>query len=72
VIEDEKVLLMAQTPSTLGCDTVWYLDTRTSNHMTGHKHLFAEMIELAGTVFFGDASKVDVKGKNMEFLQKNG
>jgi hypothetical protein len=31
--------------------------------MTGHKHLFAEMTELAGIVSFGDASKVEVKGK---------
>jgi hypothetical protein len=73
VIEDEKVLLMAQTSSTSGCDTVWYLDIEASNHMIGHKHLFAEMTELAGTFSFGDASKVEVNGKgNMKFLQKNG
>jgi hypothetical protein len=73
VIEDDKVLLMAQTPSTSGCDTMWYLDIGANNHMTGHKHLFAEMTELAGTVSFRDASKVEVKGKgNMKFLQKNG
>jgi hypothetical protein len=73
VIEDEKVLLMAQTPSTSGYDTVWYLDIGASNHLTGHKHLFAEMTELTGTVSFGDASKVEVKGKgNVKFLQKNG
>jgi hypothetical protein len=40
--------------------------------MTGHKNLFVEMTELAGTVSFGHASKVEVKGKgNMKFLQKN-
>jgi hypothetical protein len=40
--------------------------------MTGHKNLFIEMTELAGTVSFGHASKVEVKGKgNMKFLQKN-
>jgi hypothetical protein len=73
VIEDEKVMLMAQTPSTSGCDNVWYLETGANNHMTGHKHLFVEMTELAGTVSFGDASKVEVKGKgNVKFLQKNG
>jgi hypothetical protein len=63
VMEDEKVLLMAQTSSTSGCDTVWYLDTEASNHMTGHKHLFDEITELAGIIFFGDASKVEVKKK---------
>jgi hypothetical protein len=68
VIEDEKVLLMTQTPSTLGCDTVWYLDTEASNHMTSHKHLFTEMTELTKTVSFGDTSKVEVKGKgNVKF-----
>jgi hypothetical protein len=54
---------MAQTLSTSGCDTVWYLNIGASNHMTDHKHLFAEMTELGGTVSFGDASKVEVKGK---------
>jgi hypothetical protein len=40
--------------------------------MTGHKHLFVEMTELARTVSFGDASKVEVKGKgSVKFLQKN-
>jgi hypothetical protein len=63
----------AQTPSTSGCDIVWYLDTGASNHMTGHKHLFAKMTELVSTVSFGDASKVEVKEKcNVMFLQKNG
>jgi hypothetical protein len=39
----------------------------------GHKHLFAEMNELDGTISFGDASKVEVKEKeNVKFLQKNG
>jgi hypothetical protein len=72
VIEDEIVLLMAQTPSTSRCDTVWYLDTGANNHMTDHKHLFAEMTELARIVSFGDSSKVEVKGKyNVKFLEKN-
>jgi hypothetical protein len=52
---------------------VWYLDIGASNHMTGHKHLFTEMTELAGIVSSRDASKVEVKGKgNVKFLQKNG
>jgi hypothetical protein len=50
---------------------VWYLDTGANNHMTGHKHLFTEMTELSETVSFGDASKVEVKGKeNIKFLEK--
>jgi GAG-pre-integrase domain len=31
--------------------------------MTGHNHLFAEITELADTISFRDASKVEVKGK---------
>jgi hypothetical protein len=31
--------------------------------MIGHKHLFIVMIDLAGTIFFGDIYKVEVKGK---------
>jgi hypothetical protein len=72
VIEDEKVLLMAQILSTSGCDTVWYLDIGVSNHMIGHKDLFIEMTELAEIVSFEDASKVEVKGKDdVKVLQKN-
>jgi hypothetical protein len=73
VKEDGDVLLMAQNMSTSGSDIIWYLDTGASNHMTSHKHLFTEMTELEGSVSFGDASKVEVKGKeNVKFLQKNG
>jgi hypothetical protein len=56
---------MVQTPSTSWCDTAWYLDTGANNHMTDHKHLFAEMTNLGGIVLFGDASKVEIKGKVM-------
>jgi hypothetical protein len=31
--------------------------------MTGHKYLFTEMTELERSVSFGDAFKVEVKGK---------
>jgi hypothetical protein len=73
VKEDDDVLLMAQSMSTSTSDIIWYLDTGASNHMTDHKHLFAEMTELEGSVSFEDASKVEVKGKEiMKFLQKNG
>jgi hypothetical protein len=47
-------------------------DIGANNHMTSHKHLFAEMIELEGPVSFGDTSKVEVKGKRkVKFLRKN-
>ena len=65
--------LMAQNNPNPGSDTVWYIDTGASNHMTGHKHLFEEMTEIEGSVSFGDASKVKVKGRGkVKFLRKNG
>jgi hypothetical protein len=52
---------------------VWYLNIGASNHMSGHNNLFVEMEEIAGTILFGDASKVEVKGKcKVKFIQKNG
>jgi hypothetical protein len=32
-------MLMAQSMSTSGSDTIWYLDTGASNHMIDHKTL---------------------------------
>ncbi|KAE8655248.1 hypothetical protein F3Y22_tig00117034pilonHSYRG01564 [Hibiscus syriacus] len=59
-----SVIMMAYENIVPDSDTVWYLDTGTSNHMYGHKHLFVEMQEIKeGHVSFGDASKVQVKGR---------
>jgi hypothetical protein len=71
VKEDDDVLLMAQSMSTSRSNTIWYLDTRASNHMIGHKLLFVEMTELKGSISFRNASKVKGKGK-AKFLQRMG
>ena len=43
---------------------VWYLDSRASNHMCGHRDLFSDLDEtIQGQVTFGDTSKVPVEGK---------
>jgi transposase InsO family protein len=69
----DDVMMMAHNEPNSGSKTVWYLDTGTSNHMSGHKNLFVEMEDIVGAVSFGDASKVDVKGKGkVKFIQKNG
>jgi hypothetical protein len=69
----DDVLMMAHNEPNSGSETVWYLDIGASSHMSGHKNLFIEMEEIAGTVLFGDASKVEVKGKGkIKFIQKNG
>jgi hypothetical protein len=45
------------------CDVAWYLDTSVSNHMTGSVNSFADIdTSIIGTVRFGDASVVDIKG----------
>ena len=71
---DEGVLMMAYKDTVSDSDTVWYLDTGASNHMSGHKHLFVEIQEIEdGHVSFGDASKVQVKGRGkICFFQKDG
>ncbi|XP_023516671.1 uncharacterized protein LOC111780482 [Cucurbita pepo subsp. pepo] len=73
-VTDEGLLLMAQDEENINNDTLWYLDSRASNHMCDHKHLFKEMQKIEdGHVSFGDASKVEVKGRGMiHFLQKDG
>ena len=62
--ENNGVLMMAYKSTISDGDMVWYLDTGASNHMCGHKHLFVDMQEIEdGHVSFGDASKVQVKGR---------
>jgi len=71
---NEVFLLMAQNEVNINSDTLWYLDSGTSNHICGHKYLFKDMQKIEdGDVSFGDASKVEVKGRGMVcYLQKDG
>ncbi|GKD80093.1 retrovirus-related pol polyprotein from transposon TNT 1-94 [Tanacetum coccineum] len=70
-VEESGILLMAHEEQILEVDTMWYLDSGASNHMSGQKDLFVEMTEVVqGHVSFGDASKIDVKGRRkIRFLQ---
>ncbi|KAL6225479.1 hypothetical protein ACLB2K_004329 [Fragaria x ananassa] len=44
--------------------TKWFLDTGCSNHMCGHKDLFAELNEsITSEITFGNAAKMPVNGK---------
>ena len=54
-ITNEGLLLMAQDEENINNDTLWYLDSRASNHMCGHEYQFKEMQKIEdGHVSFGD------------------
>ena len=52
----------------------WYLDSGTSNHMTGSKAAFSELDDdVTGTVKFGDGSRVAIQGRGtIIFRCQNG
>nr|KYP75006.1 Retrovirus-related Pol polyprotein from transposon TNT 1-94 [Cajanus cajan] len=85
--EDEGLLLVTTIPEveikpscsseikpSCSDNSVWYLDTGASNHMCGDEHLFKMLSkEEFGSVSFGDASKVVVKGRGtIWYQQRNG
>jgi hypothetical protein len=55
-------------------DSGWYLDSRATHHMTGRQEFFADLnTDVRGTVRFGDASKVEIKGVgSIVFQAKTG
>ena len=73
-VTNEGLLLMAQNEDNSNDKTLWYLDLGENYHMCGHEYLFKEMQNIEdGHVSFGDASKVEVKGRGtIHFLQKDG
>ena len=53
-------------------ETTWFLDSRCSNHMFGHKDFFSELDEsFRKSVKLGDNSSIDVMGKGRIHLQVN-
>jgi hypothetical protein len=52
----------------------WYLDSDTSNHMTGTKEAFFELDgDVTGTVKFSDGSRVEIRGRGtIIFRCQNG
>jgi hypothetical protein len=55
-------------------DSGWYLDSGATHHMTGRQEFFADLnTGVRGTVRFGDASKVEIKGVgSIVFQAKTG
>ncbi|GKG47304.1 hypothetical protein Tco_0504501, partial [Tanacetum coccineum] len=51
-------------------DSLWYLDNRASNHMTGVREHFKELDEkVSGKVRFGDGSYIEIKGKGLILIE---
>ena len=71
VEKEECTLLFAQEEEN-NSQEVWYLDF--SNHMSGKKVLFVELVEgVQGDVRVGDSSKLPIKGKGkIRICQRNG
>ena len=70
--EEESTLLLAFKAYEGGHNS-WYLDTGVSYHICRDKSIFVEVEDLNGHVTFGDALKVEVKGRGKVLIQmKNG
>ncbi|KAG6525725.1 hypothetical protein ZIOFF_015692 [Zingiber officinale] len=77
--DDEGLLLVTNIPETeikpsCSDNSVWYLDTGASNHMCGNERLFKTLSKVeSGSVSFGNASKVAIKGRGTIWhQQRNG
>ncbi|GJV97681.1 zinc finger, CCHC-type containing protein [Tanacetum coccineum] len=65
-VEEQKVSLHEEDVGykETNIDSLWYLDNRASNHMTGVREHFKELDEkVSGKVRFGDGSYIEIKGK---------
>ncbi|KAH7847714.1 hypothetical protein Vadar_029432 [Vaccinium darrowii] len=68
--EDEISLLMACNVAEECRESMWYLDTGSSNHMCGNKSIFSELDEsYRSSVKFGDGSTISVMGKGNVQIQ---
>ena len=72
VEKEECTLLFAQEEAN-NSQEVWYLDSENSNHMSGKKAIFVELVEgVQGDVHLGDSSKLPIKGKGkIRICQRN-
>ena len=73
VEKEECTLLFAQKEENNSQD-VWYLDFGASNHMSGKKEPFVELVEgIQGDVHLGNSSKLPIKGKGkIRICQRTG
>nr|GEV18401.1 zinc finger, CCHC-type [Tanacetum cinerariifolium] len=73
-VEEQKVSLHEEDVGykETNMDSLWYLDNRASNHMTGVREHFKELNEkVSGKVRFGDGSYIEIKGKGSILIECN-
>jgi hypothetical protein len=73
-LDEPKVLVSLCDGSSNDKADGWYLDTGATHHMTGRREFFTEFdSSVRGTVKFGDASGVEIKGVgSVTFTAKSG
>ena len=73
-LDEPKVLVSLCNGSSNDKADGWYLDTGATHHMTGRREFFTEFdSSVRGTVKFGDASGVEIKGVgSVTFTAKSG
>ena len=74
VVEEVSDLLLHGSEGTSSNPTLWYLDSRATNHMIGCREFFNDLdASTTGFMKFGDNSRIQIKGKGaIEVNQKNG
>ena len=73
-LDEPKVLVSLCNGSSNDKADEWYLDTGATHHMTGRREFFTEFdSSVRGSVKFGDASGVEIKGVgSVTFTAKSG
>ena len=73
MVEEVTDLLLHGSENASSDPTLWYLDTRVTNHMFGCRNFFSELDEsTSGFVKFGDNSRIRIEGKGgIEINHKN-
>ena len=74
VVEEVSDLLLHGSEGASSDPTLWYLDTRATNHMIGRREFFHNLDEsTTGSVKFGDNSRIQIRGKGaIEVNQSDG
>ena len=74
MVEEVSDLLLNGSEGASSDPTLWYLDTGTTNHMSGYRNFFCELDEsTSGFVKFGNNSRIRIEGKGViKMNKKNG